>query len=163
VPAFIACSAAEAHVPEAPGETVSTATVFDATRGAFGLPLPALSEKERAQFFLGNSFFNQNWIAAPASVTSRDGLGPLFNARSCSACHFHDGRSRPPDEGEPLYTMLLRLGTGERGAHGEPLPDLTYGGQLQGSSLPGVPKEGDTLLSACAALSPGKPGLRCAF
>ena len=68
-----------------------------------------ISAKSTPAFFVGNSFFNRNWVIAPASVAARDGLGPLFNARSCSGCHFKDGRGRPPDAGEPMVTMLLRL------------------------------------------------------
>jgi CxxC motif-containing protein (DUF1111 family) len=118
-------------------------TVDDATRDAYSLPIPGLSEPHRRAFFVGNSFFNQNWLAAPASVASRDGLGPLFNARSCSTCHFKDGRSRPPDDGQPMSTMLLRISVAERGLHGAPVGDPTYGDQIQGASLPGVVKEAD--------------------
>ena len=59
-------------------------TVFDGSRNAFSLPARNLREEHRPSFFVGNSFFNQNWVVAPASVAARDGLGPLFNARSCS-------------------------------------------------------------------------------
>jgi CxxC motif-containing protein (DUF1111 family) len=120
-----------------------TATVFDTTRNAFSLPMPSLAAEHRASFFVGNSFFNQNWVAAPASVDSRDGLGPLFNARSCSGCHFKDGRGRPPEPGEPLASMLLRVGLPGRAADGAPLPDPTYGDQIQGAAVPGVPAEAD--------------------
>ena len=51
---------------------------------------------ERRAFAVGNSFFNRNWVTAPASTTGRDGLGPTFNAQSCSSCHFKDGRAQPP-------------------------------------------------------------------
>ena len=118
-------------------------TVFDATRNAFNLPAPNLSVEHRTAFFVGNSFFNQNWVTPPASTAGRDGLGPLFNARSCSACHFKDGRSRPPEAGDPMTTMLLRISIPGRGEHGQPLPDPTYGGQLQGRAILGVPPEGD--------------------
>jgi hypothetical protein len=84
-------------------------TVFDASRNAFSLPARNLREEHRSSFFVGNSFFNQNWVVAPASVAGRDGLGPLFNARSCSGCHFKDGRGRPPEPGEPMDTMLVRI------------------------------------------------------
>src|SRR5687767_9851478 len=63
-------------------------TVMDESRNAFTLPASNLAAHRRGSFFTGNSFFNQNWVAAPASTAARDGLGPLFNARSCSACHF---------------------------------------------------------------------------
>jgi CxxC motif-containing protein (DUF1111 family) len=102
----------------------------------------ATAANERA-FFSGNSFFNSVWVKAPASTTARDGLGPLFNARSCSGCHFADGRGRPPlSDDEPFEGLLLRIGYAERGEHGESSSDPVYGGQLQPFALDGVPPEG---------------------
>jgi len=99
-------------------------------------------EHERS-FFTGNSFFSSSWVQAPASTTARDGLGPLFNARSCSTCHFEDGRGRPPlTEEEPFSSMLLRIGTGALGDDGAPEADPTYGGQLQPLAISGVSGEG---------------------
>ena len=122
-------------------------TVFDATRNAFSFPVRNILDEHRAAFFVGNSFFNQNWVVAPASTAGRDGLGPLFNARSCSACHFKDGRSQPPKPGEPMTVMLLRASVPGRGPHGEPLPDPVYGGQIQGQGIPGVTAEADAFVS----------------
>lgn len=119
------------------------ATVFDVTADAFSLPAPPLTEANKRRFFVGNSFFNQNWVAAPSSVTSRDGLGPLFNARSCSGCHFKDGRSRPPEDGRPADTLLLRISVPGRGPRGEPLGDPVYGDQIQTVAIEGVPREAD--------------------
>jgi CxxC motif-containing protein (DUF1111 family) len=123
-----------------------SATVFDTTADAFAQPVAWLTEKHRRAFFVGNSFFNLAWVSAPASVAERDGLGPLFNARSCSACHFKDGRGRPPEAGEPLVSMLLRVSVPGRGSDGAPLGDPAYGDQIQGSALPGVPAEADVLV-----------------
>jgi CxxC motif-containing protein (DUF1111 family) len=122
-------------------------TVFDTSRNAFSLPARNLLEDHRPSFFVGNSFFNQNWVAAPAAVAGRDGLGPLFNARSCSTCHFKDGRGRPPEPDQPLTAMLLRISVPGSDAHGGPLPDPTYGDQIQGMSIPGVTREADVLVS----------------
>ncbi|MFZ5894902.1 MAG: di-heme oxidoredictase family protein [Myxococcota bacterium] len=128
------------HVAESGGDT----TVFDATRDAFSLPAPVLTAAHRAAFFVGNSFFNQNWVAAPASVESRDGLGPLFNARSCSTCHFKDGRGRPPEAGASLTSLLIRISRSDvRGPEGAPVADPVYGDQLQGNGLAGVAKEAE--------------------
>jgi len=131
-----------------PAEALSggATTVFDDTRNAFSLPARNLREDHRPSFFVGNSFFNQNWVIAPASTAGRDGLGPLFNARSCSACHFKDGRSRPPEPGEPMSTMLLRISVPGAGEHGAPKPDPVYGDQIQGQSIPGVPREADVFV-----------------
>ncbi len=123
------------------GET----TVFDDSRNAFSFPAPNLSPEHRTQFFVGNSFFNENWIAAPASPAARDGLGPLFVTRSCSACHFKDGRSAPPLNGALVNKMAIRLVAPGLGEHGGPKPDYVYGGQLQTSALPGARPEADVV------------------
>lgn len=118
------------------------ATVFDTSRMAFAQPVPALKDEREADFFVGNSIFNRGWVAAPASVEKFDGLGPLFNAGSCSACHFKDGRGAPPDKpGEGFASLLLRLSVPGADEHGAPRPEPTYGGQLQGSSIRGVTPE----------------------
>ncbi|HWP09567.1 MAG TPA: di-heme oxidoredictase family protein [Polyangiaceae bacterium] len=124
-----------------------SATVFDVTRDAFGQPSAWLSDAHRRTFFVGNSFFNLSWLAAPASVADRDGLGPLFNARSCSGCHFKDGRGRPPEPESPPVSMLLRISVPGRGPHGAPLAEPTYGDQIQGSALPGLPAEANVVVT----------------
>jgi CxxC motif-containing protein (DUF1111 family) len=127
--------------------TAGATTVMDASRDAFSYPARNLRDAHRAAFFVGNSFFNENWVAAPASVATRDGLGPLFNVRSCSGCHFKDGRGRPPEDGEPLRSMLLRISVPGTGPHGAPRPHAVYGDQIQGMAIPGVPAEADVLVS----------------
>jgi len=122
-----------------PGEELSggDATVFDTSDRAFGLPPSTLDRDGERAFLRGRALFRDDWVEAPASTDSRDGLGPLFNARSCEACHVRDGRGRPPIGDELLTTMLLRL-SGPDGAD-EP----TYGDQLQPLAIPDVPAEGN--------------------
>ena len=94
------------------------ATVFVAGRNAFGQPIDTLTREERRAFAVGNNFFNDNWVTAPASTEGRDGLGPLFNAQSCSSCHEFDGRGAPPlsadDPERGLAPPVLRR---RRGRH----------------------------------------------
>jgi CxxC motif-containing protein (DUF1111 family) len=132
-----------------PGEELSggDATVSDASPKAFGFPVPGLDDDHRSAFFVGHSFFNNNWVVAPASTADRDGLGPLFNTRSCSACHVADGRSRPPEPGQPMTTMLMRISVPGAGPHKGPLPDPVYGDQIQGQAVPGVPAEADVFVA----------------
>lgn len=122
------------------GET----TVFDISPNAFGFQAPNLDENNGLFFFTGNSLFNQSWVTAPASTTARDGLGPLFNSRSCSGCHFKDGRGRPPlVDGEKPSGLLFRLSIPGTNAVGGNLPDPNYGGQFQDDVIPGILVEGD--------------------
>lgn len=116
-------------------------TVQDTSANAFSLALKTLSSADRRAFQVGNSFFNRNWVRAPASTTSRDGLGPTFNAQSCSSCHLHDGRGRPPrGPQDPERGLLLRLSVA--GPDGSPQPVRLYGSQLQDRAIDGVPAEG---------------------
>ncbi|MBK7759932.1 MAG: c-type cytochrome [Deltaproteobacteria bacterium] len=118
------------------GETTSTLLLGS---NAFLMPAQNLSPEHEQDFYSGNSFFNASWTEAPASAEARDGLGPLFNARSCSGCHFKDGKAAPPEAGDgPFVGLLLRLSV--PGADG-PVPDPIYGGQLQDQANPDVPVE----------------------
>lgn len=119
------------------------ATVFNTTPNAFSHASPGLERMQELFFFVGNSFFNQNWVTAPASTTARDGLGPMFIARSCAGCHFKDGRGRPPEFDDEFPTgFLLRLSVPGESPHNAPVPDPNYGGQLQVDALLGIMAEG---------------------
>ena len=118
-------------------------TVFNTTANAFGLAGPILSIPEQKRFGVGNSLFNQNWVTAPASTATRDGLGPLFNARACSNCHFKDGRGRPPLFNNELnHGLVLQLSNGINSTATGSVPHPIYGDQLQDQALLGVPTEG---------------------
>jgi CxxC motif-containing protein (DUF1111 family) len=109
--ALVACTS-EAPLQPEPGEALAggETTVFESGSRAFMLSARNLAPEHESAFFVGNSFFNKNWVIAPSSTTARDGLGPTFNARSCSGCHFKDGRGRPPlSDDEPMLSMLVRL------------------------------------------------------
>ena len=123
------------------GET----TAFSEGANAFELSARNLPNDVRRIFEVGDSFFNQNWVTAPASTEARDGLGPTHNALSCSSCHSHDGRGKPPDHpDDPERGLLLRLSVpGMDGPVGEP----RYGGQLQDRSILGVPVEGRIVIN----------------
>jgi CxxC motif-containing protein (DUF1111 family) len=116
-------------------------TVYVEGRTAFSLSVPGLSREDQRAFSVGNNFFNDNWVTAPASTEGRDGLGPLFNAQSCSSCHTFDGRAAPPTSADdPTRGLLLRLSVPGEG--GGTAPDPVYGGQLQDRAINGVAPEG---------------------
>ena len=52
-------------------------TAFTRNRNAFSLSVRNLTDLERRAFEVGDSFFNQSWVTAPASTDARDGLGLL--------------------------------------------------------------------------------------
>ncbi|WP_283395689.1 di-heme oxidoredictase family protein [Candidatus Pelagisphaera phototrophica] len=122
-------------------------TVFETSREAFTQPLENLAPRSLAKFFSGDTLFNTNWVNASSVVTSRDGLGPLFNMRSCSACHFKDGRGSPPAAGEIPNGLLVRISATGDQANGAPFPHPVYGNQLSVRSLPGTKPEAEVLVS----------------
>ncbi len=116
------------------------------TKDAFGRSAPTLDRNGRRRFEIGNSFFTQNWVTAPASTSDRDGLGPFFNAQSCASCHVRDGRAQPPTSpSDPQRGLLLRLSV-PNGAGGEK-DHPAYGGQLHDRSILGVPAEGQIAIT----------------
>ena len=67
-------------------------------RDIFSKPSASLNQEQGQDFHLGNALFRKLWVSAPSSTQASDGLGPLFNARSCQSCHVRDGRGHPPEE-----------------------------------------------------------------
>ncbi|KAA3513697.1 c-type cytochrome [Agrobacterium vitis] len=118
---------------------------------AFTHPLATLSFEQQQQFSLGEALFQKFWVSSPSSTQASDGLGPLFNARSCESCHQRGGRGHPPGPDGDATSMFLRLArpahTGEEKAAIATLKALnfgddTYGRQLQDRAVPGLAAEG---------------------
>ena len=119
---------------------------------AFSHPSGNLSFEEQQDFAVGNGLFRKLWVASPSSTQASDGLGPLFNARSCQRCHLKDGRGHPPVHAMDNATSLLirlsvpprneqeqeQLDSGQRVA----IPEPVYGGQLQDFAVAGLKSEG---------------------
>ncbi|EOB3677379.1 di-heme oxidoredictase family protein [Vibrio vulnificus] len=117
---------------------------------AFSLPAANLPMSKRLDFSVGNSFFRNPWVSAPASTDARDGLGPLFNTNGCQNCHIKDGRGHPPEKGDShAVSMLVRLSIPALTAEQKKavitsgvIPEPTYGGQLQDFALQDQKPEG---------------------
>lgn len=98
------------------------ATVFAKGRNAFSLPSANIPLLGKLDFNVGNSFFRNPWVIAPASTDARDGLGPLFNTNGCQNCHIKDGRGHAPDSPEDnAVSLLVRLSIPELLVYEEPL------------------------------------------
>jgi len=81
----------------------------------------------------GKAVFERQWVSAPSTTHSDEGLGPFYDARSCSACHAGGGAGQLSNT---IGTgLLVRLGRHDGTA------DPVYGAQLQTKSLPGLSPE----------------------
>lgn len=122
-------------------------TVFDESSRAYGQPGRSIPIRELGRFTAGNRLFNTNWVIAPASVRSLDGLGPLFNRVSCSACHTRDGRGVAPDSPDHfMESMLVRLSIPVENAGDAPTPHPIYGDQINDRAIPRVAPEGRAVI-----------------
>jgi CxxC motif-containing protein (DUF1111 family) len=130
------------------GAGTSTAPI---TADAFSHFSTMLSFEEEETFKLGNALFTKLWVSSPSSTQASDGLGPLFNARSCQSCHIKDGRGHPPEVTGDATSMFFRLARPARtDAEKQAIadhqavnfPDPAYGSQLQDLAVPGLAAEG---------------------
>jgi CxxC motif-containing protein (DUF1111 family) len=125
-----------------------------ADRNAFSHSSANMPFERELDFKIGNGFFKRIWVSAPSSTRAADGLGPIYNAKSCQRCHLKDGRGHPPAGNYPddtAVSMFLRLSIPPQTAEQRRLiadgrqnviPEPTYGGQLQDFSVAGVAAEG---------------------
>ena len=132
----------------------------DAAQDAFSHPAAGLGVDGRLEFDIGRALFGRVWQPVTAAEAAADGLGPLFNARSCRACHVNDGRGRPPDANRmddgSAVSMVLRLSIPpEEGAprasagltRDSATPEPVYGLQLQDRAIAGYRPEGRIAVS----------------
>tara|TARA_R110002049_G_scaffold23781_6_gene84676 strand:- start:61677 stop:63233 length:1557 start_codon:yes stop_codon:yes gene_type:complete len=117
---------------------------------AFSQPSANLPFEDELTFKVGNGLFRKLWVSSPASTLASDGLGPLFNARSCQRCHIKDGRGHPPEgPTDNAISMFLRVsipgtaddGIAEIAEYLATLPEPTYGTQLQDFGVAGQKAE----------------------
>ena len=126
---------------------------------AFSLPSGNVSFAGELDFKVGNGLFRKLWVSSPSSTQASDGLGPVYNARSCQMCHVKDGRghvpsgpddsrismllrlSVPADDAEP-YTDLETYLAALDGTVARTRPEPAYGGQLQDLAILGHAAEG---------------------
>ena len=107
-------------------------------------PVEGLTLGQTAQFLRGDIAFNSRIF------TAATGLGSIFVASSCGACHAGDGKGHP-------FTTLTRFGqTDSTGNH-----FLHSGGpQLQNRALPGYVPEQIPQGATCSKITnPGVTGV----
>ena len=79
---------------------------------------------------MGKRLFERNWVSAPSSTKSDDGLGPLYDAISCAACHQPHPKAQAGEVSLPSG-LVIRLGNARGGI------DPIYGAQLQTKGVAG--------------------------
>ncbi|WP_171177108.1 di-heme oxidoredictase family protein [Ruegeria sp. HKCCD8929] len=150
--ANVLSSPADFTAPQPFEELSAGATTVRARKDAdaFSQPSDNLSFEQELDFRVGNGLFRKLWVSSPSSTLASDGLGPLYNARSCQRCHIKDGRGHPPETPKDnAISMFLRVsipGAPEDGIdviedYIATRPEPTYGSQLQDFALPGHPAE----------------------
>jgi len=130
-------------------------------------PISGMKPENKLDFRIGEGVFQKFWVPSPSSTTASDGLGPLFNTRSCNSCHIKNGRGHAPESGVSGATVpsfLIRFGKSYK--HTSQVADFiypnigdkNYGVQFQGHASPGILPEGDyhlTYTSHTETLSDG--------
>lgn len=125
-------------------------------RDAFSHPSANMSFERELDFRVGDGIFKKIWVSSPSSTTSSDGLGPLFNARSCQRCHLKDGRGSPPADGERATSLLIRMSIPPQneddqhaleGFRKSVISEPSYGGQIQTFSIQGHLAEADVSIA----------------
>lgn len=140
-----------------PGEAWSAGAATSrhpVNRNSFSHSSDNMGFERELDFKVGNGIFKRVWVTAPASTDSADGLGPLYNARSCQRCHLKDGRGHPPNGNWPednAISMFLRISippqtdddvTALAEHRKSVIGDPAYGTQIQDFAIPGLPAEG---------------------
>ena len=134
-------------------------TVYIDNKNSFSLPLKNIDINKKIDFFVGNSLFRRNWVAAPSIKMSSDGLGPFFNGSSCESCHINDGRGHPPgtfiNNNDDTTSIVLAIGIPPQNEFQNAqisslrlklIPDPTYGSQINDNSIEGILPEGSIKL-----------------
>ena len=128
----------------------NVATTFPSKK-AFSTLVENLGDEELDQAILGKSFFRIPWVEAPSATTARDGLGPLFNANTCTSCHPNNAYTNVFTSNNEVHrAMVVRLSIPSDNSiqhqHYERtlgfVPDYVYGTQLSINGTQNVPFEG---------------------
>lgn len=106
-------------------------------------PVEGLTSEQNLRFLKGDRAFNNEVF------TAQTGLGPLFVATSCGACHAGDGKGHP-------FSALVRFGQSDTVN-----TFLQYGGpQLQHRAIPGyAPEQVPNTATSSKFLPPANTGL----
>lgn len=106
---------------------------------------------------IGQAVFEKLWVFSPSSTISSDGLGPLYNARSCHQCH--NPAKASVNNVPPSLVIQLSIEPEEQSLQNANqqsliktgfIPEPTYGKQLQTFAFPGGHAEASIAISSHA-------------
>jgi CxxC motif-containing protein (DUF1111 family) len=102
--------------------------------------LPVAAQADGLDAAIGKALFDRIWVRAPSSTLANDGLGPLFNEKSCASCHSGKALSAKiialPDGTVTQRGLATRLGDAQG------VTDPVYGRQIQTRAVSGLISEG---------------------
>ena len=121
--------------------------------------IPSLPTNTLSGVSAGRELFITEWDPANEGRILFDGLGPLFNANSCSECHSAEGRMPIyTDNGTLSNAILFRTGDAQGADHHH------YGGQIQHQSIdPSILPEGQVRYQSLAATDQTPAGVHFEF
>ncbi len=133
-------------------QALSTQHYYLIKQDNYSNPNKNLSSEQLINFAVGRSLFKKLWVAAPTATKASDGLGPLYNARSCFMCHANAGRGKVPNAGKRAVSIFMRLSTPAQTEQQKEclqalrcsvIAEPSYGTQLQNFAVTGLAGEGD--------------------
>ncbi len=138
---LVGCSSDIPSVTKEENYPGGNTTASYGSQPSFQLAAANMPKELKADFHAGKALANQPWVKAPTITTARDGLGPIYNARTCLMCHIKGGKGFIPDNSNiALSGTLVRLSLPETknqkaNKTAGVIPHPIYGDQIQSQSV----------------------------
>ena len=139
---LLVCGLSLGALPAIPQTASKQATI---PQDVYKQPVAGMTAKQLKMFASGEKVFTNFWMAVnnpvipltwdlslPGPSDGEWGLGPMFSATNCAACHVNAGRGRALDaSGSMTVQHVLRISVPGVDEHGGPKPDPNYGTDIQ--------------------------------
>ncbi len=143
-----ACSDIDSNLAKKIPKYDSAEALAGGATSASPRPFPSLEKPAnnlpvdlKPMFHAGKALARQPWVKAPTVTSARDGLGPIYNARTCMACHIKGGKGRISNTPESLISeplsisALIRISIPDKNQTNAEVPHPYYGDQIQTQSI----------------------------
>ncbi len=111
---------------------------------AFSQMVLSIQAPTAERFLAGRRLFHTSFLAGahsepenPTFPEQAGKLGPLFNEESCTSCHPRNGRGAPPEPGQAMTSMVVKVFGPRPAPGGEPTAHPTLGRQVQNRAVAG--------------------------